>query len=388
MILSPDQQNALDEILVWYKDAGRAPYITLGGYAGTGKTTLMGALKKELLGISPELRVAFCSYTGRAAQNLRNKLKQESAYSVRDSISTIHSLIYTPIEDEEGCIAGWERADSLEADLIIVDEASMVDGAIWRDLLSFQIPVIAVGDHGQLPPISGAFSLMRSPDLTLTHIHRQAMDNPIIRVSEMARTTGKIPPAVYGSGVVKYLNGDEGAGERIGELLENYRTDTLVLCGYNSTRAKINGFIRSSLGLDSPKPVAGDRVICLKNNHRKAICNGMLGTITEIYDADDKWYDAEIKMDESDKPYSGFIYAPQFGSAAPLNFSGKGKRLPLAGDYFDFGYALTVHKAQGSQARRVVMLEERFSRMDDDMWRRWLYTGITRAEEELYLFGN
>jgi exodeoxyribonuclease-5 len=54
---------------------------------------------------------------------------------------------------------------------------------------------------------------------------------------------------------------------------------------------------------------------------------------------------------------------------------------------FDFGYALTVHKAQGSQAKRVILFEERFPQMTDDNWRRWLYTAVTRAEEELYIIG-
>jgi len=56
------------------------------------------------------------------------------------------------------------------------------------------------------------------------------------------------------------------------------------------------------------------------------------------------------------------------------------------GDLFDFGYALTVHKAQGSQAKRVILFEERFPKMTDDEWKRWLYTAVTRAEEELYIF--
>ena len=89
---------------------------------------------------------------------------------------------------------------------------------------------------------------------------------------------------------------------------------------------------------------------------------------------------------DASKPYSGLIYAPQFGAGAGVNFT-KDRRLAARGDLFDFGYALTVHKAQGSQAKRVVMFEERFPKMDDEMWRRWLYTGVTRAEEELYLFG-
>lgn len=387
MQLSQDQQAALDELLGWYQDPEKAQFITLGGYAGTGKTTLMGVFKKEVQRLNPHLKIAFCSYTGRAAQNLKNKLREAGVASSRDSVSTIHGLIYNPQESGDGRITGWERRDLLERDLIVVDEASMVDSAIWHDLMSYRIPIIAVGDHGQLPPISGSFNLMHAPDITLTEIHRQAKDNPIIKVSEFARSTGIVPPAKYGAGIVKYLRSDSEAQERTGELLEGCKPDTLVLCGFNSTRVKINGFVRAARGFESPEPGTGDRVICLRNNHKKGVCNGMLGTILEIAPGLPDWYDVQIQMDDREKPYMGLIYKPQFGAASPINFT-RDRANTLTGDLFDFGYALTVHKAQGSQARKVVMFEERSKHMDDDMWRRWLYTGITRAEEELYLFGN
>ena len=386
MELSNDQRTALAKLLTWYLDPGRNRFITLGGYAGTGKTTLISVFKAELAKIDRKIKVAFCSYTGRAAQNLKNKLKEAGALCAVDTVSTIHGLIYTPLEDSGGQISGWERKEELERNLIIVDEASMVDGLIWRDLLSYNIPIIAVGDHGQLPPISGSFNLMQAPEILLTQIHRQAKDNPIIRVSEYARTTGLVPPKKYGAGVVKYLKEDPDAQETSGELLEAYTTDTLILCGYNSTRTRINQFIRASLGFETATPARGDRVICLRNNRKKGIFNGMLGTILNIAADQKDWYSAEIKMDDREKPYEGLIYAPQFGAKSGVNFT-KDRRLAALGDLFDFGYALTVHKAQGSQAKKVIMFEERFARMDDEMWRRWLYTGITRAEEELYLFG-
>ena len=386
MQLSEDQEKALALLLSWYKDPERSRFITLGGYAGTGKTTLIAVLKNELARLDQSLKFAFCSYTGKAAQNLKNKLKEAGALCVKDSVSTIHGLIYTPRENGEGRITGWDRRDALERGLIIVDEASMVDGLIWTDLLSYNIPIIAVGDHGQLPPIAGNFNLMRAPEILLTQIHRQARDNPIIKVSEYARSAGLVPPRKYGAGVVKYLKEDCDAQEKTGELLESYSPDTLILCGYNSTRNKINQFIRASRGFETPSPAGGDRVICLRNNHRKGICNGMLGTLESITPARKDWHDAVIRLDDREKLYEGLIYAPQFGAGPGVNFTAD-RRLAAIGDLFDFGYALTVHKAQGGQARRVVMFEERFARMDDEMWRRWLYTGVTRAEEELYLFG-
>jgi exodeoxyribonuclease V len=386
MELSKDQQLALDKLVEWHDDPYKKQYLTLGGYAGTGKTTLISVFKNLLTKAHKKTSIAFCSYTGRAAQNLRNNLREADALAPKDSISTIHGLIYTPLENSKGEITGWARKDGLAKDLIIVDEASMVDESIWRDLLSFETPILAVGDHGQLPPINGNFNLMRSPEIVLTEIHRQARHDPIITISEHARRTGLVPAKRYGPAAVKYQRHDEDAQERSGELLEAYCADTMILCGYNSTRNKINRFIRAALGYESPEPKHGDRVICLRNNHKKAIYNGMLGTIAHIEGSYKDWYNVEIDMDDACKPYAGLIYAPQFGAGSAVNFT-KDRKLAARGDLFDFGYALTVHKAQGSQAKRVVMFEERFPKMDDEMWRRWLYTGVTRAEEELYMFG-
>lgn len=385
MELSADQQKALDALLAWQR-AGAGGYLTLGGYAGTGKTTLLAFFRRELAASGRKLRVAFCSYTGRAAQNLKNRLKEEAVAVPGDTVGTIHGLIYNPQEASSGHISGWERKDSLERDLIVVDEASMVDGAIWRDLQSYNIPILAVGDHGQLPPISGRFNLMEQPEITLTHIHRQAADNPIIRVATHARTTGLIPVEKFGPGVAKYSREDSEAHERSGELLETWRPDTLILCGYNTTRNRLNAHIRASRGFEAPEPGRGDRVICLRNNREKGIYNGMLGTVLQLFPDGKDWLEAEIQMDDRAKPYFGRIYAPQFGAKAGVNFTEE-RKLAAEGDLFDFGYAMTVHKAQGGQARRVVLFEERFPRMDDEAWRRWLYTGVTRAEEELYLFG-
>ncbi len=387
MTLSNDQELALNTLLHWYSQKDKKQFITLGGFAGTGKSTLISIFKNEISKIDRLTKVAFCSYTGRAAQNLKNKLKDNSSLSSKDTISTIHGLIYKPIEDKNQEIVGWDRKEELDHSLIIVDEASMVDAEIWKDLLWYNKPIIAVGDHGQLPPIRGSFNLMENPEIKLTHIHRQAEDNPIIKVSELARNIGEIPVGNYGKKVVKYSLSDSFAQETNRELLENYNAETLILCGYNSTRIKINKFIRGRLGFEDELPARGDRVICLRNNHRKGVYNGMLGTILYISLKEKDWYSVEIEMDDNERGYSGLVYAPQFGAQTAINFT-ENRKNAGKGDLFDFGYALTVHKAQGSQAKRVVMFEERFKQVDNEMWKRWLYTGVTRAQEELYLFGQ
>lgn len=368
----------------WYKSKSRPPYITLGGYAGTGKTTLISRLRHTL---KESLKVAFVSYTGKAARVLESKLEKEKSLCKNDFVGTIHALMYSPIVDEHEEIIGWEKRKVVESDLIIVDEASMVDRDIWYDLLSYGIPIIAVGDHGQLPPIRGDFNLMEDPFLKLEKIHRQAAENPIIKISQFAREQGTIPVCTFGDSVKKINKTDPESRETIEDLLSSYNEDTLVLCGYNHTRIRLNTFIRGALEFALPTPQINDRVICLRNNHTKQVYNGMIGTIRDIGTAKKNWYFAEIDFDDVSKQYSGFIYSKQFNNPTPINYTEKRGKLK-DGDIFDFGYALTVHKAQGSESNRVILFEERFRQMDDNMWKRWLYTAVTRAVSELYIIGN
>ena len=386
LTLSPDQQKVLDQILAWYQDPHKKQYLTLGGYAGTGKTTLISILRQQLALKHKDLQVSFCSYTGKATRVLRQKLQEQKAMKKQDNVSTIHSLIYSPIEENQ-LIVGWKIRPEIKTDLLILDEASMVDPLIFRDLLSFNTPILAVGDHGQLPPIKEGFNLMEKPHLKLEQIHRQAETNPIIALSIQARENGEVYAGHYGENVQKISRTELDSQETVNDWLNDYDHETLVLCGFNTTRIKLNHYLRTILGFEEPNPQSGDRVICLRNNRKQKIYNGMTGIIQEIESFDDDWYEALIQMDDENKPYEGLVLKKQFNSPQTLNFTEQ-RAMTLKGDLFDFGYALTVHKAQGSQAQKVILFEERSQHMDDNMWRRWLYTAITRAEEELYIVGK
>lgn len=381
---SEKQKSILDNILQWYKEHP-IQYLTFGGYAGTGKTTMLGYLGQHLHKEKKNIKIAYCSYTGKAARVLHWKLKDAKSIFKSDYIGTIHGLIYKAITDDHDNIIGWEKKleEELGYDLIIVDEASMVTKQIWDDLLSYGIPILASGDHGQLPPVEGTFNLMEKPDIKLEEIFRQERDNPIIKVSEIARRYGHIPQLDFSDTVRKISKNGENTQEFLSNKLEFFDDQTMVLAGYNRTRVGLNKGIRQLLEFDSPEPQDGDRVICLKNNPSMAIFNGMTGTILSISKNNiGKFYDAEIALDGEDEIFVGPISLDQFGRAETLTqYSTENMNL------FDFGYALTVHKAQGSQSKRVILFEERFPQMSDDNWRRWLYTAVTRAEEELYIIG-
>lgn len=389
MDISNDKKLALKNILQWYaKETNHKQFITLGGYAGTGKTTLIAILRKLLFKQNPKIKIAFATFTGKAARVLKNYLKSHEVLYKGDSIGTIHSLIYSVIENERHEIIGWKRKEELKTDLIIIDEASMVDYKIWQDLLSYGVPILAVGDHGQLPPVNGQFNLMENPEIKLTEIHRQVADNPIIKLSIEARKYGRIKIGNYGKGVRKLDKKDPESQEIIENYLQQYNQETLILCGYNNTRIKLNNYLRNILGFESSLPMAGDRVICLRNNQQKAIFNGMLGTLQRIVSKDDNFYDLKILFDDEEQVFEGLAVKKQFGSSSAMNFTRENRALTLQADLFDFAYALTVHKAQGGQATRVILFEERFKQMSDIDWRRWLYTAVTRAEEELIILGN
>lgn len=395
--LSPDQVAALQAIGRWYRIRS-SQYLTLGGYAGTGKTTLTGYVRQALQTNDPDLRVAFCSFTGKAVRVLEQTLRSQRAVFRGDSITTIHGLIYNTETDSAGHVTGWRKRTEVKAGLIIVDEASMVTEELWQDLLSYGLPVLAIGDHGQLPPVGGQFNLMAEPMIRLERVYRQAAGSPIVEVATMARTTGHIPPGRYGDGVIKYDRTGDDISLAMEELLESWKPDWLVLCGYNHTRVRLNNDLRNRLGFETPDPASGDHVICLRNNRTAKLYNGMTGTITHIGPADDDrdlaWWQAEINLDDRD--YAGLLLRAQFGAKETVNpvppTPGETKSsrssAKTRGDLFDFGYALTVHKAQGSQADTVLLFEERNKHMADDDWRRWLYTAVTRAERQLFIIGS
>src|SRR5258708_23092057 len=174
---TPHQDSALKAVADWLKakpgKSGTPPVFRLFGYAGTGKTTLARHIADGVDG-----EVKFAAFTGKAAVVMRNK--------GCDNASTIHSLIYRARESgvEQPRFELWDDAPASKSKLIVIDECSMVDAALGRDLMSFECPLLVLGDPAQLPPIhGGGFFTDCEPDAMLTAVHRQARDDPTVPLS-------------------------------------------------------------------------------------------------------------------------------------------------------------------------------------------------------------
>ena len=393
---SPGQQDALDRVRGWLGDAREQQVFRLFGYAGSGKTTLAKHLA-EGAG-----RVAFAAFTGKAALVLRRK---------GCPASTIHSLIYQPKEKSAAHLKRLERelaalrekpetpvadiaklqdevarerqnlkrpsfnlkldSELRACDLLVLDEVSMVGAQIGGDLCSFGVPILALGDPAQLPPVmDGGFFTNKKPDVMLEEIHRQAADSPIIKMATIVRRGGALSAGMrFGDEAVVVAKSEVPFATMV-----NFDQ---VLVGKNETRRCFNDrYRREILGFTSELPVAGDKVVCLRNNSELGLLNGGLWSVESSMDLGD-----EVAMELKD-PDSGVSVAV---NAHTAYFRGTEKDLPHGSwrdaEAFDFGYALTVHKFQGSEAPNILLVDE--SSCFQQNAYRWLYTGITRASERL-----
>lgn len=371
MQFSPQQDAALKAVDSWLKE-GRSPIFRLFGYAGTGKTTLARHFAEHVDG-----SVQFAAFTGKAAQVLRSK----GATNAR----TLHSLIYRPrgeeaIEDETTGKTSMAPTFSLnrqspvaKAKMIVVDECSMVDEQLGRDLLSFGTPILVLGDPAQLPPISGGgFFTEHDPDHLLTEIHRQARDNPIIRLALDVREGREIEYGEYGE--ARVIGRDEVDQDLV-------LSADQVLVGTNRTRRRYNQRLRELKGFDASYPQAGDKLVCLRNDPAKGLLNGSLWKVMTSSRETVKPGINLLVTPEEDDPDRGAAKIKLLKAA----FENPDEEIPWQQkkrfDDFDYGYALTVHKAQGSQWNNVVLFDESFAFRDTR--ERWLYTAITRAAETL-----
>ena len=409
-MLSKGQEQTMDAVLTLISESGLGVFPSdpfhlfstrIGGYAGTGKTYLLSHIRKEIHRLYPRLGVAFVTFTGKASSVLENKLINNDARFDDDYVGTIHGMIYRPETEYDPktktqIIKRWVKRDREDIwhQLIFIDEASMVSRKIWKDLISYSKPIVAVGDHGQLPPVGDDFNLISNPDYTLTEIHRQALGSPIINLSKFVRDNGFIPENRFFSKEVFKLSWNLDQCKTIWNNIQ-FSENIMVLCPFNGTRKNLNNKIRLKLNYKHKIPYPGERVICLRNNHGNGIMNGQLGTVLWVMPEEYNLYRMTIQMDGFNFPHESMVSDVAFGEKDYNIYERNDNKLDYAKehgfsaiDYFDYGYSSSVHKSQGSEWDRVVVFEQRTKHWDDDMFTRLLYTAITRAKEKLFVISD
>lgn len=386
---SPVQLEALRDVGEWLERADR-PFYKLFGYAGTGKTTLARHFAEGVPGT-----VLFGAYTGKAALVLQQR--------GCPGATTLHRLIYKPKEKSrrrllelqqerlDAPAERWEELDALvaleqqalrrpsfalspdsavrTAALVVVDEVSMVGQRMGEDLLSFGTPVLVLGDPAQLPPVGdGGFFTSSKPDCMLTEIHRQAAGSPIIALATAAREGRTLELGEYGESRVLARGGMD---------VHEVAAYDQILVGRNKTRKAVNRRIREEVhGRASHLPEPGDKLVCLRNDHEVGLLNGSTWVVRQAEIQDDDVVQL-VLTDTADE--ANLISCPVHRH----HFEDRDVPIWLRPEAqeFDYGYALTCHKAQGSQWERVVVVDESSCFRQDA--RKWLYTAITRASESV-----
>ena len=418
---SDTQARAIAAIKDWFKNrTGQQQVFRLFGFAGSGKSTITRHAI-EALGLAPMSRnggvasgVLFAAYTGKAALVMTRK---------GTPASTIHSLIYrvseaTPeeiarvtreVETLRGGLRSMGSGERMfaetqirrlelrlsdihqprfvlnekslvrDAELIVLDEVSMVGPEMALDLLAFGKPILVLGDPGQLPPIRGAGAFTdAAPDVMLTEIHRQAGESAIIRLATMARQGEPIPYGSHDDHVWKMRRTDVTPEQ----LLRGGQ----VICGRNATRLHLNTAMKHAAGFDGAHPVGGgEKIICLKNRHDLGLINGMFVSLADIRDEGPLSFSAIVTTEDGvsingrHQFYKGHYDDHITFDRERLNRDWKEMRGLIETVW---GYAITCHKSQGSQWENVIVFDDGFGRTSEDR-ARWLYTAITRAERGL-----
>ena len=355
---------------------------------GTGKSTCVRVII-DALGVAPE-DVTYVAYTGKAAQVLSSKGCPNA--------TTAHKLLYKSVLNEKtGKFYNIiKRVLDKPYKVIVVDEVSMLPKEMWDLLLTHHVYVLALGDPAQLPPVrSESNGVLDHPHVFLDEIMRQAKDSEIIRLTMDIREGKSLQE--YRGNEVRVVNQKELNAPGIWKWPEQ------IIVAKNATRNSVNNFIRTRL-LNRPTaaPTIGDKVVCLKNNWQllstggDALVNGQSGTLTMIRDkrifnpyvkdilCADFTPDYESAGIFFDLHIDGNIFIEHEPSKNKCNAD-----LPIPigflPEQFDYGYAITCHKSQGSQYEKVLVLEEFLRSSTKEEHKRWLYTAATRASDKLII---
>ena len=393
MVLTRKQEEALKIAVERYKTG--KPYTCIAGYAGTGKSTLIQFIISAL-NLLPE-EVAYVTFTGKAASVLRQKGCENA--------TTAHKLLYHSRRMPNGTFKFTPKI-ILEHryKLIVVDEISMLPVDLWELLLSHKVHVIACGDPFQLPPIYKKTDnhVLDNPHIFLDEIMRQAQESEIIRLTLDIREGKSIP----------CQKGKEIQVIKSNELVDGmYHWADQIICATNKERNRINYFMRQAAGRGF-EPEPGDKIICCRNcwevtdtTGENALVNGTIGYLEKVEKKDVNYHSIYYNKfpNPVTKLYSKFKteYEGEYENI-PIDYKALitgNKALSPEQEYaisrdktlrgtepieFNYGYAITCHKSQGSEWNKVLIIEEKYP-FSKEEHARWLYTACTRSASKLVL---
>jgi ATP-dependent exoDNAse (exonuclease V) alpha subunit len=360
--LTRSQLSAFNRVMAWVGDPNGKQVFRLYGAAGTGKTHLLGVILKHL----SQARIALGTLSGKASV----VLTRVTGFPAR----TLHSMLYT-LEGEDGAgqLLFRENPDFEinHAELIAVDEVSMVHADMARSLLKLGKRIFVVGDPYQLAPVGGDPGFTNAaPDAELTEIVRQAEGSPILTLAGRARAGKQIAVGKYGD------------SEVVGELslsVDHVLGAEQILVGTRARMHYLNARIRELQGARSFLPRAGDKLICLRNAPHKGLLNGGMWRVVEVGDVRHRSGAEKLVLSVESLDFLGT--APrtlEVDSRFFLPRDADQQALARSEVALGYGYAITVHKAQGSQWDSVLLFDEPF---DDHA--KWRYTAITRAAKTI-----
>ena len=382
------QKRTIDAALNFFFNSSNQVF-EFAGNPGTGKSVVMGEILKriqERTNIPPE-RIAPMAYTGAASIVMRLK--------GLPTAKTIHSWLYECVEypmvgpDGEIVMDKYLNVPVMvkkfvprklygKLDIIMIDEGGMVPESMRNQILATGAKIFVAGDQDQLPPVADkpAFLNDRSRIYILDEIMRQEEGSGIVQLSQRVKNGLPIHTGYYGDVLV--ISEDEVTDQML------LKSD-VILCGKNATRDRINSYVRENLlGFRSTLPSYGERLICRKNNWDLEcaginLTNGLTGTV--VNRPDPSGFDGEVfRIDFAPDLLYGGVFP-----AVPVSYrylvSNKSQRDSMrktgfvSGNLFEYGYAQTVHLAQGSQYYDGMYYEEY---LHDDINNRLHYTALTR----------
>jgi len=415
-----------------------AKHYLLAGYAGTGKTTLAENIVRYSM--SKGMKVRVIAPTNKAAMILSEKLRESGVNLNPDSISTIHKTIYgTPASYYKDRL-NWELSSGhvINDTVFIIDESSMINKTTMNDLLELtkfhHNVLIFMGDSYQLQPVGqdaglfhGNVSQIGSNKSELKEVKRQALDSNVLKIATLVR--GDAKPYIPSESIENFK-----VCETKKEFLDNYKEslknneDVIMIVATNKERMLMNSFAREVRFGDN-KTILNSKESLISLANSEHLKNGEVFTIENfniqedinIEEISSKIYLGSAKIPKSGSCSGGscpLVFIPDFEKPAfPHQFlidelkkemwKGNGKSILLeklksnnmiensdAGKIkinkdtviATYGYAVTAHKSQGSQWKKVFIYQNFMS----DTWdnTRWYYTAITRSTKDVIVLNS